>query len=41
MRGVEPNHAFLDELAMALGELQTGNTSEAMAPFVGSKRVLR
>jgi hypothetical protein len=29
MRGGEPNHAFLDGLAMELGELQMGDLSEA------------
>jgi hypothetical protein len=37
MRGGEPYHTFLDELAMALGELQVGNPSEALAPLAGSK----
>jgi hypothetical protein len=37
MRGGEPNHTFLDGLAMALDELQTGNLSEVLVPFVGSK----
>jgi hypothetical protein len=34
----EPNHAFLDELAVTLDEFQMGNPSEALVPFVGSKR---
>jgi hypothetical protein len=29
MGASEPNHAFLDGLAMVLGELQMGNMSEA------------
>ena len=41
MRGGEPNHTFLDGLAMALDELQIGNLSEALAPFTGSKRGVR
>jgi hypothetical protein len=41
MRGGESNHSFLDGLAVALGELQTGNLSEALGPFVGSKRGIR
>jgi hypothetical protein len=30
-------HAFLDGLAMALSELQTDDSSEALVPFTGSK----
>jgi hypothetical protein len=41
MRGGESYHAFLDGLAMALGELQVGNPSEALDPLVGSKRGVR
>jgi hypothetical protein len=41
MMGGEPNHAFLDGLAMTLGELKMGNPSEALVPFVGSKRGVR
>lgn len=37
MRGGEPNRTFLIGLAMVLGELQTGNPSEALGPFTGSK----
>jgi hypothetical protein len=35
--GGEPNHSFLDGLAMTLGELQTGNPSEALVLSVGFK----
>lgn len=38
MRGGEPYHAFLDGLAIALGELQMGNLSETLASLAGSKR---
>jgi hypothetical protein len=38
MREGEPNHAFLDGLPMALGELQMSKPSEALVTFVGSKR---
>jgi hypothetical protein len=37
----EQNHAFLDGLAMALGELQMGNPSEALVASVGSKHGVR
>jgi hypothetical protein len=37
MRGGELSHTFLDGLAMALGDLQMGNPSEALVPFAGSK----
>jgi hypothetical protein len=37
----ELNHAFLDGLAMALGELQTSNPSEVLIPFVGFKHGVR
>jgi hypothetical protein len=30
-------HDFLDGPAMALGELQPGNTFEALVPFVGPR----
>jgi hypothetical protein len=33
MDGGEPNHAFLDGLAMTVDELQTGNSSEALGPW--------
>jgi hypothetical protein len=41
MRRGESYHAFLDGLEMTLGELQTGNPSEAMVPSTGSKRGVR
>jgi hypothetical protein len=41
MRGGEPYHAFLDGLAMALGELQVGNPSEALDALAGSKHGVR
>jgi hypothetical protein len=41
MRGGELYHVFLDGLAMALGELQAGNLSEAVVPFARSKRGVR
>jgi hypothetical protein len=36
MKRGEPYHTFLDGLAMALGELQAGNPSEALAPLAGA-----
>jgi hypothetical protein len=37
MGGGELYHAFLDGLAIALSELQTGNPNDALASLVGSK----
>jgi hypothetical protein len=37
MRGGELYNTFLDGLAMGLGELQMGNSSEALVPFAGTK----
>jgi hypothetical protein len=41
--GGEPKHAFLDGLAMSLGELQTGRNhpSEPLVPSARSKRGVR
>jgi hypothetical protein len=41
MRRGELYHAFLNGLGMALDELQTDDLSEALAPFIGSKRGVR
>jgi hypothetical protein len=41
MRGGDPNHTYLDGQAMAPSELQMGNPSEALRPFIGSKREVR
>jgi hypothetical protein len=38
MRRGELYDAFLDGLAMAFDELQTGDSSEALVPFAISKR---